>query len=235
MQTLVRLIQRLAPKGGRILDVGCAQGTLGLMLAEQGYRVSLLDVRPINLEYARARHERGDVSYHAGTLGPDCPPEGDFDVVTCTEVIEHVPAPAKLIEQLMAKTRSGGALVMTTPNPDCISTPMRVPTYGSAAQRVIDEAEVNSLDGDAHRFLYTREELVTILRSAGMRLESDGFFLPFWLAGEWKTRHAHRLFYNLSRRAGRLGARPPTPLLPFDRYLCVSQWVVCRRPTGENA
>src|SRR5580698_2816007 len=40
---LVGLIERFCPAGARVLDVGCAQGTLGLMLAERGFDVSLLD------------------------------------------------------------------------------------------------------------------------------------------------------------------------------------------------
>src|SRR4029079_16452433 len=60
LSLLTDIVTRLAGPGGRVLDVGCAQGTLGLMLAEQGLRVSLLDVRATNIEYARARHEHGD-------------------------------------------------------------------------------------------------------------------------------------------------------------------------------
>src|SRR4029077_2344713 len=58
-ELLSELVEKLAGPGGRVLDVGCAQGTLGLMLAERGARVSLLDIRPENIAYARSRFERG--------------------------------------------------------------------------------------------------------------------------------------------------------------------------------
>jgi len=59
LRLLVDLVAELAGPSGRVLDVGCAQGTLGLMLGERGVRVDLLDIRPENIEYARSRYEHG--------------------------------------------------------------------------------------------------------------------------------------------------------------------------------
>jgi 2-polyprenyl-3-methyl-5-hydroxy-6-metoxy-1,4-benzoquinol methylase len=225
LSLLVEVVTRFAGPRGRVLDVGCAQGTLGLMLAEQGLRVSLLDVRATNIEYAQARHEKGDVSFHVGLLSDTVPPGGDYDVVVCTEVMEHVVAPAQLLSSLARKARPGGAICLTTPNGDYVLS--RLPTFGSAAQDVIDTTETNSLDGDAHRFLYTREELIALVRGVGLRVVEHGFFLPAWVEGHGKTRYLHQLAFRLRKEIVHL-----PPLMPgagagrLARRLCSSQWIV---------
>jgi 2-polyprenyl-3-methyl-5-hydroxy-6-metoxy-1,4-benzoquinol methylase len=223
MDLLADVAARLVPPGGKLLDVGCAQGTLGLTLAEGGLRVELLDVRATSIEYARARHERGDVTFHVGELGPACPPANDYDLVMCTEVLEHVPAPSELLLALRRKLRPGGALLMTTPNADYAFA--RLPTYARATQATIDNAEVNSMDGDAHRFLYTREELIALVRGAGFKLEEHGFFLPAWVEGHAKTRYLHQLAFSVRHDVLRLPSTLPDP---FGRRLCASQYLVGR-------
>ncbi len=225
---LARVVENLARGGGRVLDVGCAQGTLGLMLAERGARVSLLDIRPENIEYARARAESGDIEFYVGLLSETCPPRNDYDVVTCTEVLEHVPAPGQFLAQLKGKVRPGGALVVTTPNADYVLA--HLPTYGRAPQAVIDEAEPNSLDGDAHRYLYPREELIALARGAGLQIEQHGFFLPAWLEGHLKTRHVHKLLYQLRKEVLHVPAELPPAL---GRRLCSSQYLVMRVPLAS--
>jgi 2-polyprenyl-3-methyl-5-hydroxy-6-metoxy-1,4-benzoquinol methylase len=223
MALLTDVAAGLAGPSGRVLDVGCAQGTLGLMLAERGLSVDLLDVRATSIEYARARHEHGQVTFHVGFVGDDCPPAKDFDLVICTEVIEHVPAPADLLQALKGKIKRGGALLLTTPNADYVFA--RLPSFGGADQTVIDWAEPNSSDGDAHRYLYTREELVALVRGVGFKLEAHRFFLPAWLEGHLKTRYLHRLAFATRKKVSRLPATVPDRL---GRRLCSSQYLVAR-------
>lgn len=225
LRLLVDVVSALAGPSGRVLDVGCAQGTLGLMLGERGIRVDLLDIRPENIEYARARYEHGPVGFHVGLLGETCPPGGGYDVVVCTEVIEHVPAPSEFLAQLRDKLRPGGSLCMTTPNGSYLFS--RLPTYGGAPQRTIDEAEPNSLDGDAHRYLYTREELIALIRGVGLRVDQHGFFSPAWLEGHLKTRYLHRLYYSWRKQILPVNATIPEAL---GHRLCASQFIVGRLP-----
>jgi 2-polyprenyl-3-methyl-5-hydroxy-6-metoxy-1,4-benzoquinol methylase len=226
LSLLTEIITRFAGTTGRVLDVGCAQGTLGLKLAEQGLRVSLLDVRATNIDYARARYERGEVSFHVGLLSDAVPPDGDYDVVVCTEVLEHVVAPAQLLMSLARKTRPRGVVCLTTPNADYVLS--KLPSFAAAPQQLIDTTESNSLDGDAHRFLYTREELIALVRGVGLRVAEHGYFLPAWVEGHAKTRYLHQLAYRLRREIVRL---PSTisGIQPLSRRLCSSQWIVVSR------
>jgi len=55
------LVKLYAPRS--ILDVGCAQGTLALLLGENGYKVYTLDIRKDFLDYAKSRYEHGDIEF----------------------------------------------------------------------------------------------------------------------------------------------------------------------------
>ncbi len=225
LDLLCDIVAGLAGPSGRVLDVGCAQGTLGLMLGERDMRVDLLDLRSENIEYARARYQHGPVEFHIGVLSDDCPPRSDYDVVVCTEVLEHVPRPSEFLAQLKRKLRRGGSLCMTTPNGDYVLSGL--PTYGRASQLTIDEAEPNSLDGDAHRYLYTKEELTALVRGVGLRVDQHGFFSPAWLEGHLKTRYLHRLHYRLRKRI----LTPPSTLPErIGRRLCSGQYIVASSP-----
>lgn len=70
-----------------MLDVGCAQGTVGLLLGELGYRVTLLDMRPAHVQYARDKYEHGQVSFLVGRPEEAVPAVPTFDVIICTEVL----------------------------------------------------------------------------------------------------------------------------------------------------
>src|SRR6267142_1447556 len=131
------------------------------MLAERGVCVELLDTRAMSIEYARARYGRGAVAFHVGFLSETMPPDNDFNLVTCTEVLEHVPMPSELLLALKRKLRPGGAILLTTPNGGYLLAGL--PTFAGAPQATIDDAEPNSMDGDAHRYLYTREELIALV------------------------------------------------------------------------
>ena len=227
MDLVRRIVRQHAPQG-RLLDVGCAQGTLGLSLAEDGFRVTLVDVRERCIEYARERYERGDVDFHCGLLSPSLPPSNDYDMVICTEVLEHVPAPSWLLSALCSKARPGGHILLTTPNSDYAFS--RLPSYGRAAQQVIDGTEANSTDGDAHRFFYSREELISLVRGAGMRIKEHGFFSPFWLEGHLKTRVLHRVADKAGLHAALLAAVKGLAVNPIgSRRSCSAQWILATR------
>jgi SAM-dependent methyltransferase len=224
LKLLGGMVTDLAGPAGRVLDVGCAQGTLGLILGEKGIRVDLLDIRPESIAYARSRYEHGPVEFHVGILGDNYPP-GDYDVVVCTEVIEHVPAPSSFLVQLKRKVRPGGYLCMTTPNGDYLFS--RLPTYARSPQKTIDETEPDSMDGDAHRYLYTRDEFIALVRGVGLRIAQHGFFLPVWLEGHLKTRYLHHLYYRWRKKL--LDIKPTLPEM-LGRRLCSSQYLVAQLP-----
>jgi len=103
-----------ARSGLSILDAGCGNGFLAGRLAALGHRVIGCDASPEGIARARASHPgvRFEVRsvYQAFT---DLAPE--VDVVVTTEVIEHLYAPRRLVENAFAVLRPGGFLILSTP------------------------------------------------------------------------------------------------------------------------
>ncbi len=105
--------------GRRVADVGCGGGILAEALARSGARVCAIDMAPDSLEVARLHLlESGlDIDYRCLTaegLAAEMP--GAFDVVTCMELLEHVPDPASLIAACARLVRPGGDGFFSTLN-----------------------------------------------------------------------------------------------------------------------
>ena len=101
--------------GMRVLDVGCGGGLLGEALARAGAQVTGIDLAPGMIEVARlhAAEQGLDINYQvtaAEQVG------GPFDVVTCMEMLEHVPEPERMVATLASLVKPGGAVFVSTIN-----------------------------------------------------------------------------------------------------------------------
>jgi len=220
---LTRLLMGRAGPEARVLDVGCAQGTLGLLLASRGYHVTLLDIRPGHIAYAKERYGGSNVVFRVGRLEESLSSE-TFDCIFLCEVIEHIRAPADLLHAIRRRLKDAATLVVTTPNADFALG--REPSYGHAFQSVVDEMDDASADGSDHRFAYSQAELVSVVRASGFRVDETGFFVPFWLSGHLKTRYLYRLLgTHLTLRVGVPDFIGNSYL---HRRLCSSQFLVAR-------
>jgi 2-polyprenyl-3-methyl-5-hydroxy-6-metoxy-1,4-benzoquinol methylase len=82
-----------------ILDVGCAQATLALQLAEAGHRVSAVDLRQEFLDYAASRYEHGDIEFIQGNV-LDLRIARRFDLIFANQIVEHLVYPMEMLETL---------------------------------------------------------------------------------------------------------------------------------------
>lgn len=105
--------------GRRVLDVGCGGGLLAEGMARRGARVTGIDLAPESLQVARLHAlEAGiEVDYRQvaaeALAGTDA---GRFDLVTCLEMLEHVPDPVAIVASLASLVRSGGDVICSTLN-----------------------------------------------------------------------------------------------------------------------
>lgn len=109
----------IALAGKRVLDVGCGGGILSESMAQRGARVTGIDLGEMPLKIASLhRLESGvEVEYRrvpVEELALEQP--GAFDLVTCMEMLEHVPDPASTVRACAALVRPGGHVFFSTLN-----------------------------------------------------------------------------------------------------------------------
>jgi len=102
-----------------VLDVGCGAGILAESLAAHGARVTGIDAADKVLEVARLHglESRLEVKYESITAEQKAgEEEAAFDVVTCMEMLEHVPEPASVVQSIATLLRPGGHAFFSTLN-----------------------------------------------------------------------------------------------------------------------
>jgi len=113
------IAERFPLPRARVLDVGCGGGLLAEALAAAGASVTGIDLAPGMIEVARLHSAEAGLAIDYRVAGAeelaDAMPEA-FDVVTCLEMLEHVPEPAAMVATLATLVRPGGALVCSTLN-----------------------------------------------------------------------------------------------------------------------
>lgn len=116
---LTLIDQKVALAGKRVLDVGCGGGILSESMALKGAQVTGIDLGEKALKVAQLHKlESGvDVDYRlisAETLAAEMPQS--FDVVTCMEMLEHVPDPAAVVNACATLVKPGGRVFFSTIN-----------------------------------------------------------------------------------------------------------------------
>ncbi|MGB3711283.1 MAG: bifunctional 2-polyprenyl-6-hydroxyphenol methylase/3-demethylubiquinol 3-O-methyltransferase UbiG [Erythrobacter sp.] len=102
--------------GKSALDIGCGAGLVCEPLARLGAQVTGVDAAAENVSAAAAHAEAGglDIRYMAGEVASlDI---GEFDLVTCLEVVEHVADKRAFLADVAGRLAAGGLLVLSTPN-----------------------------------------------------------------------------------------------------------------------
>jgi len=161
-------IDERAPVSGKsVVDVGCGGGLLSEALAHRGANVTGIDMGEAPLAVARLHQlESGvDVSYLQSTaesLAAAKPAE--FDVVTCLEMLEHVPDPSTVIQACADLCKPGGHLFFSTINRNPKSFLFAI---------VGAEYVLNLLPRGTHEYakLIKPSELARWIREAGLELK----------------------------------------------------------------
>jgi 2-polyprenyl-6-hydroxyphenyl methylase/3-demethylubiquinone-9 3-methyltransferase len=111
--------KRASLSGKTVLDIGCGGGLMAEAMAARGAKVTGIDLSEGALKVARLHlKESGrSVDYRnisAEALAAEIP--GHFDVITCLEMLEHVPDPGSVIRSIAIMLKLGGQVVFSTLN-----------------------------------------------------------------------------------------------------------------------
>jgi 2-polyprenyl-6-hydroxyphenyl methylase / 3-demethylubiquinone-9 3-methyltransferase len=113
-------IDRLSGLGGKeVLDVGCGGGILSEAMALRGARVTGIDMgeKPLKVAQLHQLESGAQVQYlHVSAEDLAASRPASFDVVTCMELLEHVPDPASTIRACARLVKPGGHLFFSTIN-----------------------------------------------------------------------------------------------------------------------
>lgn len=158
-------------KGKRILDVGCGAGDLCFMLAHQGANVIgvELDAHKVATANSIAAHWNfKELRFIAGDVTKlDQMNLGQFDMIFCVALLEHIQDDDTLFHQVRSMLRPGGQFIMEVPN---------------ARRKTIPAVEAE----DGHvRPGYIFEDVPALLEHTGFRLERNCTRDPFGLFYYW--------------------------------------------------
>lgn len=162
-------IEGLVPlKGKRVLDIGCGGGILADAMARQGAQVLGIDLATKALKVAQLHALEANtqgVEYReisAEALAAERP--GSFDVVTCMEMLEHVPDPASVVRACATLVKPGGQVFFSTINRNAKAFLFAI---------VGAEYMLNLLPRGTHEYakFIKPSELAAYCRSAGLNLQ----------------------------------------------------------------
>ena len=173
--------------GKRIVDVGCGGGILSEAMARKGAQVLGVDLAERSLKVAQLHAmETGidNVTYRevaAEALADEQP--GQFDIVTCMEMVEHVPDPAAIVAACAKLVKPGGWVFLSTLNRNPKSFLFAI---------VGAEYLLRLLPAGTHEYakFIRPSELATWCRSAGLDLlhtrgmEYNPLTKRYWLSGD---------------------------------------------------
>ena len=103
----------------KVIDIGCGGGILSEALAQRGAHVTGIDMgeAPINVAKLHCLESKLDIDYQKISAEEIAEQQaGQFDIVTCLEMLEHVPDPASTIKACAKLVKPGGHVYFSTIN-----------------------------------------------------------------------------------------------------------------------
>ncbi|HKG15207.1 MAG TPA: class I SAM-dependent methyltransferase [Pyrinomonadaceae bacterium] len=162
-------------QNGLLLDVGCGAGTFMQAARRAGWEAVGVEVSATAAEHNRAE----GFEVFNGELAEARYPEGRFDVVVLSEVLEHVAEPREMLGEVLRVMRPGGLLWATTPN-----------GRGFSARSL--GLKWSAVSPPEHLHLFSRGAVESLLEEVGFvraRVVTEGFN-PFEIVGALRGRPA---------------------------------------------
>jgi 2-polyprenyl-6-hydroxyphenyl methylase/3-demethylubiquinone-9 3-methyltransferase len=177
---------RVPLAGKRVLDVGCGGGILAESVARKGASVTGIDLSEKALKVADLHSLESGVSVRYELIAAEAlaaREPGQYDVVTCMEMLEHVPDPASVVRACSTLVKPGGWVFFSTINRNPKSFLFAI---------VGAEYVLNMLPKGTHEYakMIKPSELASYSRAAGLDLqhtcglEYNPFTRRYWLSDD---------------------------------------------------
>lgn len=140
-------------KPARILDIGCAEGTLVKLAKENGWDADGIEPNKNFVNWAK---DNFNLNLIQGSIPTSKLEENSYDVITLLDVIEHVPDPDAFLKTCVRYLKKGGIIFISTPD------------ISSLPSRVMRKNWFYILN--IHLFYFSKETLLPIFRSSGLNL-----------------------------------------------------------------
>ena len=109
-------LSKTLPAGATVLDVGCGNGIITRSLGRKGFNVLGIDVSQKAIEKARSLNDLDNVTFEVMSAEQLSASEQKYHAVVCSEVLEHLNEPEKLLQVLHKSLKDSGILIVTVPN-----------------------------------------------------------------------------------------------------------------------
>lgn len=113
---IIDALKKHLPADAEVLDVGCGNGVISRSLGANGFRVKGIDISEKAIEKARALNKYPNVTFDVVSAEKLVADGHRYHAVICSEVLEHLNDPGKLLKVLNQSLREDGILIVTVPN-----------------------------------------------------------------------------------------------------------------------
>lgn len=116
LKFIINALNSKLTKGAEILDVGCGNGVISRSLGQHGFRVKGIDISEKAIEKARSLNTLSNVNFDVVSAEQLVANGHRYQAVICSEVLEHLNDPGKLLKVLHESLDENGILIVTVPN-----------------------------------------------------------------------------------------------------------------------
>jgi 2-polyprenyl-3-methyl-5-hydroxy-6-metoxy-1,4-benzoquinol methylase len=113
---IISVLEKKLPEGAEVLDVGCGNGVISRSLGEKGFAVRGIDVSEKAIARARELNRVPNVTFDVISAEQLVADGQRYHAVICSEVLEHLNDPGKLLKVLHQTLHDDGVLIVTVPN-----------------------------------------------------------------------------------------------------------------------
>ncbi len=116
LKFIIETLKKHLPSQAQVLDVGCGNGVISRSLGAAGFNVKGIDISSKTIEKAKSLNKYPNVSFEVRSAEQVVADGQQYHAVICSEVLEHLNEPDKLLNTLHEILHNEGVLIVTVPN-----------------------------------------------------------------------------------------------------------------------